>query len=157
MIPVPVLGALLLIGGRGAPPAAHPLHSALAEIEYQPKSGSVLIRVRAFRDDLVAATSGSGDSLPADSVLSRYVRERLVLSNSNGRQVSLSWQGAHQAGDMVHLELRANLGGGLRSAWIYAGLLCERFPDQVNIVRASYDGRKVTLLFTAGDSAKALP
>jgi hypothetical protein len=129
----------------------------LAEIEYQAKSGSVLIRVRAFRDDLTAATFGSGDSLPADSVLSRYVRERLSLSDSNGRPVSLWWQGAHEEGDMVQLQLRANLGGGLRHASIRAGLLCERFPDQVNIVRASYDGRTVTLLFTAGDSAKSLP
>jgi len=157
VIPVWVRAALLVTVG-GPAPAFHPLHSALAEIEYQAKSGSVLIRVRVFRDDLAAATSGSSDSLPSDSVLSHYVRERLTLSDSNGRQVSLWWQGAHQEGDMVQLELRADLGGGgLRHARIRAGLLCERFPDQVNIVRASYDGRTVTLLFTAGDSVKALP
>lgn len=157
MIPVWIRAALLVAVGSGPAPASHPLHSALAEIEYQAKSGSVLIRVRAFRDDLTAATSGSGDSLPADSVLSRYVRERLALRDSNGRPVSLWWQGAHQEGDMVQLELQANLDGGLRHASIRAGLFCERFPDQVNIVRASYDGRTVTLLFTAGDSAKSLP
>jgi len=157
VIPVWVWAALLVALGSSPAPASHPLHSTLAEIEYQAESGSVLIRVRAFRDDLAAATSGSSDSLPADSVLSSYVRERLTLSDSNGRQVSLWWQGAHQEGDMVQLELRASLSGGLRHARIRAGLLCERFPDQVNIVRASYDGRTVTLLFTAGDSAKSLP
>ncbi len=156
-MPVWIRAALLVAVGSGPAPASHPLHSTLAEIEYQAESGSVLIRVRAFRDDLAAATSGSSDSLPADSVLSSYVRERLTLSDSNGRQVSLWWQGAHQEGDMVQLELRASLSGGLRHARIRAGLLCERFPDQVNIVRASYDGRTVTLLFTAGDSAKSLP
>ncbi len=156
-MPVWVWAALLVAVGSGPAPASHPLHSALAEIEYHAESGSVLIRVRAFRDDLAAATSGSSDSLPADSVLSRYVRERLTLTDSKDQQLSLRWQGAHQEGDMVQLELRANLGGGLRHARIRAGLLCERFPDQVNIVRASYDGRTVTLLFTAGDSAKSLP
>ncbi len=156
-MPVWVWAALLVAVGSGPAPASHPLHSALAEIEYQAESGSVLIRVRAFRDDLAEATSGSSDSLPADSVLSHYVRERLTLSDGNGRQVSLWWQGADQEGDMVQLELRASLSGGLRHARIRAGLLCERFPDQVNIVRASYDGRTVTLLFTAGDSAKSLP
>ncbi len=156
-MPVWVWAALLVAVGSGPAPASHPLHSALAEIEYHAESGSVLIRVRAFRDDLAAATSGSSDSLPADSVLSRYVRERLTLSDSKDQQLSLRWQGAHQEGDMVQLELRADLGGGLRHARIRAGLLCERFPDQVNIVRASYDGRTVTLLFTAGDSAKSLP
>lgn len=157
MIPVWVWAALLVPLGSGSAPDFHPLHSALAEIEYQAESGSVLIRVRAFRDDLAAATSGSSDSLPADSVLSRYVRERLTLSDSKDQQLSLRWQGAHQEGDMVQLELRADLGGGLRHARIRAALLWERFPDQVNIVRASYDGRTVTLLFTAGDSAKPLP
>jgi len=157
VIPVWVWAALLVPLGSGPAPDFHPLHSALAEIEYQAESGSVLIRVRAFRDDLAAATSGSSDSLPADSVLSRYVRERLTLSDSKDQQLSLRWQGAHQEGDMVQLELRADLGGGLRRARIHAGLLCERFPDQVNIVRASYDGRTVTLLFTAGDSVKVLP
>ena len=156
-MPVWIRAALLVAVGSGPAPASHPLHSALAEIEYQAKSGSVLIRVRAFRDDLAAATYVSGDSIPADSVLSRYVHDRLALNDSNGRQVSLWWQGAHEEGDMVQLELRANLGGGLRHARIRTGLLCERFPDQVNIVRASYDGRTVTLLFTAGDSAKSLP
>jgi len=81
----------------------------------------------------------------------------LTLSYSKDQQLSLRWQGAHQEGDMVQLELRADLGGGLRHARIRAALLWERFPDQVNIVRASYDGRTVTLLFTAGDSAKPLP
>jgi hypothetical protein len=156
-MPVWVLAVLLLAGGRGPAPAAHPLHSALAEIEYQPEIGSLIIRVRAFRDDLAAATSGSSDSLPADSVLSRYVRQRLTLSDSQGRQLSLQWQSAHQEGDMVLLELGANISGGLRHAWIRDALLWECFPDQVNIVRASYEGRTVTLLFTEGDSAKALP
>jgi len=36
-------------------------------------------------------------------------------------------------------------------------LMCERFEDQVNIVRATYAGRTTSLLFTRGDQAKALP
>jgi hypothetical protein len=36
-------------------------------------------------------------------------------------------------------------------------VLCERYPDQVNIVRASYAGRTTTLLFTRGEAAKSLP
>ena len=129
-MPVWVRAALLVALGSGPAPASHPLHSALAEIEYQPNSGAVLIRLRAFRDDLAAATSGSGDSLPADSVLSRYVRERLALSDSNGRQVSLWWQGAHQEGDMVQLELRANLGGGIRHAGYVPGCSASAFPTR---------------------------
>ena len=35
-------------------------------------------------------------------------------------------------------------------------LLTEVFGDQVNVVQASYDGRRETLLFTPGDGAKPL-
>ena len=129
-MPVWIRAALLVAVGSGPAPASHPLHSTLAEIEYQAKSGSVLIRVRAFRDDLAAATSGSSDSLPADSVLSRYVRERLTLSDGNGRQVSLWWQGAHQEGDMVQLELRADLAAGFVVPGYMPGCSASAFPTR---------------------------
>jgi hypothetical protein len=47
--------------------------------------------------------------------------------------------------------------GGLTGTRIRNRLLCDRFPDQVNVVRATYDGRSATLLFTPGDPAKPLP
>jgi hypothetical protein len=40
---------------------------------------------------------------------------------------------------------------------VASALLCERFEDQVNIVRASYADRSVTLLFTRGDASKPIP
>ena len=109
-MPVWVRAALLVSIGSGPAPVSHPLHSALAEIEYQAESGSVLIRVRAFRDDLAAATSSSGDSLPADSVLSRYVRETLALSDSNGR-LGTAWAAVVKAmgddgGPLAHVAMK---------------------------------------------------
>ena len=47
--------------------------------------------------------------------------------------------------------------GGLAGARVTSLVLCERFPDQVNIVRATYAGRATTLLFTRGEASKALP
>ena len=116
-MPVWIRAALLVAVGSGPAPASHPLHSTLAEIEYQAKSGSVLIRVRAFRDDLAAATSGSSDSLLADSVLSRYVRERLTLSDGNGRQCRPSF-GAASDRDSCAVKLCAFV-----TLWPIPGLL----------------------------------
>ena len=140
-----------------SPATAHPLHTALAEVSYQPDSQAVLIRIRIFRDDLAAVLSSPGDSLPTDSLLSGYARGTLALVNQAGHPVPLSWQGAEHSGDTVLLQLRARLTGGLQRARILVGLLCERFPDQVNIVRATYGSRTVTLLFTRGDGAKPFP
>ncbi|MBA3496726.1 MAG: hypothetical protein H0T86_06445, partial [Gemmatimonadales bacterium] len=47
--------------------------------------------------------------------------------------------------------------GGLTGARVTSLVLCERFEDQVNIVRAVYGGRATTLLFMRGGSAKVLP
>ena len=151
--------ALALLGGSGPllPSLTHPLHTALAELDYQPDSGAVLIRLRLFTDDLAAALSAPTDSSPADSLLSRYARGTLALTDQAGRPLPLIWQGVERTGDTVLLQLRAKVTGGLQRARILVALLWERFPDQVNIVRATYGGRRVTLLFTRGDGAKPFP
>jgi hypothetical protein len=148
-----------LVGGSGPLPPAetHPLHTALTELDYQPDSGAVLIRVRLFTDDLAAALPTATDSSPADSLLSGYARGTLALTDQAGRPLPLIWQGVERTGDTVLLRLRAKLSGGLQRARILVALLWERYPDQVNIVRAAYGGRTVTLLFTRGDGAKPFP
>ena len=69
----------------------------------------------------------------------------------------LRWDGATRSGDVVQIRLRGDVPGGLAGARVWIALLCERFEDQVNIVRATYAGRTASLLFTRGDAAKALP
>jgi hypothetical protein len=151
-----LLGSVLFWPREPTPPAAnHPLHTALTELSYQADSG-VFIRVRLFNDDLAVALpdlTGPG----TDSLLSRYARGALALTDPAGRPLPLIWQGVERTGDTILLQLRARLGGGLERAHILVALLWERFPDQVNIVRATYSGRTVTLLFTRGESAKPFP
>src|SRR3954464_5813017 len=151
------VAALLRVAGLWFLAGAHPLHSTLVESEYQSERESVVIRVRAFSDDLTAAVAVASESSVAHSALSGYVRGTLALTDNAGRPVPLRWQGAQQTGDMMLLQLRAKLEGGLSHAGVLSALLWERFPDQVNIVRASYGGRTETLLFTRGDPAKTLP
>jgi len=153
-----MLGSALFWPREAAVPiTAHPLHTAFAEVSYQPDSETVAIQIRLFTDDLAAALSVPTDSSPADSLLSRYARGTFALTDQAGRPLPLIWQGVERTGDTVLLQLRAKLSGGLQRARILVALLWERFPDQVNIVRATYGGRTVTLLFTQGDSAKPFP
>jgi hypothetical protein len=153
-----MLGSALFWPREAAPPVTtHPLHTALTELDYQPDSGAVLIRIRLFTDDLAAALSAPTDSSPADSLLSQYARGTLALTDQAGGPLPLIWQGVERTGDTVLLQLRAKLSGGLQRARILVALLWERFPDQVNIVRATYGGHTVTLLFTRGDGAKPFP
>src|SRR3954449_13161431 len=97
----PLLVALLSMEAPAPARVAHPLHSALTEIEYQPGSESVLIRVRVFRDDLTAVIAPALDRSPPDSAWSRYARGTLGLTSQDGRPLRLRWVGAEQTGDTI--------------------------------------------------------
>ena len=85
------------------------------------------------------------------------MRGAFVLTGRSGQTLPIHWDGAERQGDVVLLRLRADVPDGLSGVKVLSALLWERFEDQVNVVRASYDGRAATLLFTRGDGAKALP
>lgn len=138
-----------------APPAVHPMHTAVAEISYNAGSGTASILIRVFADDFSAALTGT--PAPADSAMSRYVRGGFAMADRSGHPLPIRWGGAEREGDVVVLHLAVITRGGLAQVRVLSALLSERFEDQVNIVRASYDGHTTTLLFTRGETAKALP
>lgn len=159
--------AIALAGGR-----AHPMHTTVTQVVQEDARGRVSIQVRVYVDDLRAAVSlpaaslgahsegadsGGGNSAAADSALARYLRGTFALADRTGRPVRLTWTGAEPAGDVILLRLRGEVAGGLAGARVTNLVLCERFEDQVNVVRAEYAGRTTTLLFTRGETAKALP
>lgn len=148
----PAVLALALAGGR-----AHPMHTAVTEMIEAGAGGDVVIRVRVFVDDFRAVVALPPDAAAADSAMARYLRGTFALADRRGRPVPLAWAGAEREGDVFLLRLRGQVPGGLAGARVTSLLLCERFEDQVNIVRATYGGRSTTLLFTRGGGAKALP
>jgi hypothetical protein len=147
-----VLLALALHGG-----GAHPMHTAVAEVVQDDARGTATVQVRVFADDLEAALPLPHDRAAADSAMARYLRGTFALADRSGRPVHLAWAGAERMGDVMLLRLRGEVPGGLAGARVTSLVLCERFEDQVNIVRAIYGGRAATLLFTRGEVAKALP
>ena len=130
---------------------AHPMHTSVTELIHEPATQSVSVTVRVFADDFTAA-AGTGDSAAA-----AYLESRLTLTDPDGRPIPLRWDRREPIGDVLLLRLRGETPAGLAGARVRHSVLCERFDDQVNIVRATYAGRSASLLFTRGDGAKALP
>jgi hypothetical protein len=149
-----VVTALPCIAGLAlrALAALHPMHTSVAELVSQPSTGSVIVTLRIFADDFRTAVPG-GPVRQAEP----YVRSQFELRDSENRLVNLQWEDIAQAGDVIQIRLRADLAHGLGGVRVHDQLLCDRFADQVNIVRATYGGRTTSLLFTPGDQAKALP
>ena len=100
------------------------------------------IQVRVFVDDFGSRRCPlAGRSAAADSAMARYLRGTFALADRTGRPVRLAWAGAEPAGDVILLRLRGEVPGGLAGARVTSLVLCERFEDQVNVVRAEYAGR----------------
>lgn len=146
-----VAAVLLLMGAR------HPMHTAVTEITPAAGTSTVVIRIRVFADDFGAVVRGMPGTATTDSSISRYVRGRVALQDRSGRPLPLRWISARQDGDVFLLSLEAPSPDGLAGSRVFTGLLTDRFEDQINIVRATYDGRTTTLLFTPGDVPKVLP
>ena len=145
------MGALVALLGAVA---LHPLHTTLTQLAYRDSDHLVEATVRVFADDFRAALRAD----VSDSAAVSYLRSTFTLADRDGRPLAIAWCGLRRTGDLLWLCLRA--GGasqGLSGIRVRVALLFERYADQINIVQASYAGRRTALLFTSGDAAKALP
>jgi hypothetical protein len=140
---VVMLGALVL----------HPLHTTLTQLTYGDGDHAVEISVRVFADDFRAALREE----VTDSAAAAYLRSHFTLADRAGRPLGIAWCGLRRTGDLLWLCLRAPASGGLSGLRVRVTLLFDRYADQINIVRASYGGRRAALLFTSGDAPKPLP
>lgn len=158
----PLLLALLVVWTVAPRIArAHPLHTTLATLSYDAATRTVTVSLRVFADDFVAAVTNTpprrDPALPPDSVMARYVMPRFTVARAPGRAVALKWCGAKRVGETLLLCLRGTDAAGLPGMRVLSTLLREHFDDQVNMVQATYGGRRHMLLFTKRDDARALP
>ena len=146
-----------------APAYAHPIHTSLTELAYDPTARTVNLLVRVFADDFSSAVLHARPAapdapivVPPDSAIVRYLAGKLALADGSGRAIPLRWCGTRRAAEVLFLCLRAPTGGPPAGVRVRNALLTELFSDQVNIVQASVGRARQTLLFTPGDGAKAL-
>ena len=149
-----------------APPAvanAHPLHTSLAEIGYDPKTGSILVSLRVFVDDFTAASNAYRQRLVSanprarsQSPLVSYALETFKISDDAGRQLPLESCGGKRVGDLMWLCFRARVASPPKSLRVSNRILFEMYKDQINVVQATLGPRKSSALFTPGDGSKQL-
>jgi hypothetical protein len=123
---------------------AHPTHSSSAELVQEADSVRVVLRV--FADDVAAV-----------GAVAPYIARRFTLVDRSGAPVRLVWAGADSGADVITIRLHGRVAAGLSGARVSNRVLTDRFADQVNLVRARYQRRTATLIFTRGDGPKALP
>ncbi len=146
----------LLLGFSPGHAGAHPIHASLTQLRYDAARRTVDVSIRLFAQDVLDALKrrGPGTTAPAADAPG-YALARFALYLGD-RPLSLEACGVRQSGDLLWLCLAARGAPGLAGLTVSNRLLVELFDDQVNIVQADADGRRLSLLFTKGDGAKAL-
>jgi hypothetical protein len=142
---------------------SHPLHTTLTDVVIDPADGAMRLTIRAFADDFSAVVAKrAGKARPADYTVpaadvASYVASAVSVEDPSGRRAPLVWVGVRRTGDVMWVTMRVPSVHTLRGVKLASRLLFENFDDQVNIVQATYDGHRHSMLFTAGDGRTLRP
>lgn len=144
---------------------SHPLHTTLTDVAIDSTDGTMRLTIRAFADDFSAVVARhAGKPRPADYRVSdadvaSYVTATVVVEDPSGRRAPMIWGGSRRTGDLMWVTVRVPSVRLLRGVKLASTLLFDVFNDQVNIVQTMRDGRRHSMLFTAGDgrALKAIP
>lgn len=148
--------AIALIAVSAAPLIAHPIHTSLAELVYDPSAKEIRISLRVYVDDLTKASASYSRAASPDSQMIAYARAYFGVADRNGKAVALASCGETLVGDLMWLCFRAPARTGPSGFSVAHKVLFDLYSDQINLVQANYNGRKVSLLFTKGDGFKKL-
>ena len=153
-------------------PHPHKVHVSVTNLEFEQPKQMVDIVIRVFTDDLENALSrrakqavkiepatADKDRQFIESVMA-YLRSSFELKNKAGRPVILSWEGiegqSEGQADMIWIFVKGRMPGGFESAQIRNKIFCELFEDQVNIVNAKHQGKRIGMMFESKDDFKTL-
>lgn len=144
------------------PALAHPLHTSLAELSYDSRSGLLAVSLRVFVDDFSKASSQRRQQLVSrggssnQSPLVDYALASFEITDASGRRVVLQSCGSRRVDDLMWLCFKGSVPRGTQKLSVASSILFDMYRDQINIVKATVDKRTSSLLFTPGDGAKLL-
>jgi hypothetical protein len=159
-----VLSLSLIVVSLAPVASAHRYHTSVTRIEHNVEEHLVEITVQTFADDIEAALnkrSAAGgvrldSSAKTNALLLDYLRNVIQLKTGDAG-LELQWIGMELKGHSVWFYLQAKAPDGLSKLTLSNRLLFELFADQVNIVNVVKDGKRASLVFKRGDTAKVIP
>ena len=157
-----ILSLSLIIVALAPGVSAHRYHTSVTRLEYNSEQRLFEITVQTFADDIEAALSkrnGGGVRLDSraktNALLLEYLRNVIALKKGD-RELELKWIGMELKGHSAWFYLEAEAPGGHSNVSLRNNLLFDLFTDQVNIVNVVNSGKKGSLIFKRGDTAKAI-
>jgi len=83
-----------------------------------------------------------------------YARASFMIADRAGRVLSLASCGGKRVGDLMWICFHTSAPSGPAGFQVADKILFDLYADQINIVQATYGGKKVSLLFTHGDGCR---
>lgn len=142
---------------------AHPMHSTITEITFDPARGTVRATMRVFADDLRAALAAAsrGRKVPLegpdwDAAVAAYATHAFSLQDARGRPLALRSCAVRRTADLLWFCFETDVGRDTGGLQVRNAMLCDLYADQVNVVQGVVDGARRSLLFVRGDRFKLL-
>lgn len=143
--------------------AAHTFHTSLTRMDYNREEKTAEITIQVFAHDLEKAVEKRAGkrvnlekSPDAVKFVLEYLNERFVFKNKAGEAKKLVWVGKEQSADSIWLYVETAMPEGFAGATLENSLFFDLANDQVNLVTARFDGKKVDLSFKPNDKPKNL-
>lgn len=160
-----LLGLLLALPTLGG--TRHAYHSTITELRLNPQAQQVEVAIKVFTDDLEKALS---QGLPktvslrdpralllADRYLHQHLKLSLPASARAGRlPLAVQFLGLQPEKDAYWLYAKVALPHPTTELLVRQDLLLELFSDQMNIVNAEGNGKKLSVLFRTGHEEQVL-
>lgn len=142
---------------------AHKFYTSIAHAEYNSETKSLEVSTRIFPDDLeLALTKRSGKVVTLDgtkdvaALALGYLQETFELKDAAGHIQKLSWVGMDAKVDVVWVYFEIKLPAAPERMLLRDRLLCELFPEQVNVVQLINGERKNELIFKRDNDFQAV-
>jgi len=143
-------------------PRAHPMHSTLTEVVQDEARGTLRLTIRVFADDFgLALARASGVAVPPagpgwETAALRYAATVVGVRDARGGAVALRPCGIRRTSGVLWLCLETTALTSTQGVQLLAGMLCELYDDQVNVVQVVIGGVRRSMLFVHGDGYKSL-
>jgi len=158
---------LLLLGLPGVAGTRHAYHTSLLELRLNPEKQQVELALKVFSDDFSKALSKGQPKavdlrqISALPLAELYLHQHLKLSlpaapRQPRRPLDVQFMGLQPEKDAYWLYAKVPLPHPTKELLIEQDVLLEQFTDQMNIVNAEGNGRKISALLRNGHEEEVL-
>ncbi|MDJ0365478.1 hypothetical protein QMK33_09955 [Hymenobacter sp. H14-R3] len=162
-----LLLSLVLLGLPGAAGTRHAYHTSILELKLNPQKQQVELALKVFTDDFSRALSqGQAKAVDLRSpgalpLAELYLHQHLKLSlpaapRQPRRPLDVQFLGLQPEKDAYWLYAKVPLPRPTKELLIQQDMLLELFSDQMNIVNAEGNGKKISALLRSGHEEEVL-